>query len=418
MEDFYNNEYYAEDNNYKEPTLPISPQSGLDFPKLIKLNKIYANQLLNIFSNSSKTKRAKSKINLPYNDMKVLNSLIKEDIIYLFQILKFNQFKEEFDELYNLSMQILNYLDAIPVTKIHIYQNIQKLKLLELKFQNIRINELDKDYSNADMILDEIENIVYDQSMKDYITILDLASLNLNRAYIKFSIFDFENAKQYALDAAEIFDKGNMVYGFKNNKDNEEEEEKCKQKLAQIQEFLAEIYDLQRDYKNALSSYEKCYYFYLGRYGINNPLIGAIKKKKELYEQKVEELKREKKPPVNELINKLKEGKITKSKGQSETFSFVVPYTKISEPLIVKIYSLPKRNDNTDFFSDYLFLKNLYFDKLKLFQYLEIDDEFEQQNYILYTDEALNLILENIVLIDNEIIEFTDSYLYEVLINF
>ena len=41
MEDFYNNEYYSEDNNYKEPTLPISPQSGLDFPKLIKLNKIY-----------------------------------------------------------------------------------------------------------------------------------------------------------------------------------------------------------------------------------------------------------------------------------------------------------------------------------------------------------------------------------------
>ena len=74
MEDFYNNEYYAEDNNYKEPTLPISPQSGLDFPKLIKLNKIYVNQLLNIVSNSSKTKRTKSKITLPYNDMKVLNS--------------------------------------------------------------------------------------------------------------------------------------------------------------------------------------------------------------------------------------------------------------------------------------------------------------------------------------------------------
>ena len=121
----------------------------------------------------------------------------------------------------------------------------------------------------------------------------------------------------------------------------------------------------------------------------------------------------------NLFIQKFNGGIISKLKGTTDSFSFSIPVTKMVEPLLFTIYALPKlKYMNLDYFAKDLFLKNLYFDKLKLFQYLEIDDEFEQQNYILYTDEALNLILENIVLIDNEIIEFTDSNLYEVLINF
>lgn len=44
--------------------------------------------------------RKQTKLVLPYNDMKVLNSLLKEDFAYLVQLLKFNQFKYEFDALY------------------------------------------------------------------------------------------------------------------------------------------------------------------------------------------------------------------------------------------------------------------------------------------------------------------------------
>ena len=80
----YNN--YDEEPNNKEPYLPTSQESGLNFQSLLKLNQVYANQLLNIVSNSSKNMRQKSKLILPYNDMKVLNSLIKEDFIYLFQL--------------------------------------------------------------------------------------------------------------------------------------------------------------------------------------------------------------------------------------------------------------------------------------------------------------------------------------------
>ena len=313
--------------------------------------------------------------------------------------------------MYIYAIKILNLLGEIQNTKINIYQKIQKLKFFEIKFQSLRINGTEEDFAEADSLLDEMEEIAYDQSLKDYISILDILTLNLNRAYVKFSVYEFENAKQYALNAEEILEKGNMIT-------NKGDDEKCKKKLAQIHEFLAELYDFLKDYEKAYESYNKYYYFYLGRYGINNPLIEAIKKKKELYEKKRDEqLNMKAEQPKNSLINKLKEGKITNSKGQSDTFSFIVPSTKISEPLIIKIYALPKFSGDIDYFSDYLFLKNLYFDKLKLFDYLGIDDEFEQQNYILYTDEAMNSILENIIVDENNTIQFTDQLLYSVFIN-
>ena len=407
----YNN--YGEEANNREAYLPTSQESGLNFQSLLKLNQVYANQLLNIVSNSSKNMKQKAKLILPYNDMKVINSLIKEDFIYLFQLLKFNQFKYEFDALYAFAIKILNLLGEISYSKINLYQKIQKLKFMELKFQSLRINGTDKDFSDADNLLDEMEEILYDQTMKDYVTLLDILTLNLNRAYIKFNIYEIENAKQYALNAEEVIVKGND--NFKNNK---LDEDKCQKKLAQVHEFLAELYDLQKDYEKAYESYDKCYYFYLGRYGINNPLIDAIKKKKDLFEKKkYEKLNKEKEQPTNSLVNKLKAGKITNSKGQTETYSFIVPSTKISEPLIVKIYALPKYSGYIDYFSDDLFLKNIYFDKLKLFEYFGIEDEFEQQNYILYTDDALGDLLEKIVVIDNSIIQFTDPLLYSVFIN-
>jgi len=399
-EAFYNN----------QPQLPISQDSGLNFQNLLKTNQIYSNQLLNVVSSNSREIQ-KKKFILPYNDMKVINSLIKEDFSYLLQLLKFNQFKHEFDALYIHSMKILNLLGEIPNNKINLYQNIQKLKFMELKFQCLRINGTDNDFSEADSLLDEMEEIIYEPSLKDYVSVIDILTLNLNRAYIKFCIFEFENAKQYALNAEEIIEKGNMVT-------NKGDEEKCKKKLAQINEFLAELYDFEKDYEKAYESYNKYYYFYLGRYGINNPLIEVIKKKKELYEKKRnEQISMKFDKPTDSLINKLKAGKISNSKGQSDTFSFVVPSTKISEPLIIKIYALPKFKGDIDYFSDYLFLKNLYFDKLKLFEYFGIDDEFDQQNYILYTDEALNSILENIVVHEDNTIEFTDPSLYSIFIN-
>ena len=420
MEDKNNFEYgddeYEEGNDI-DKNLPISQPSGQNYQGLLKINEIYTRQLSKLTKNDIKFK---TKTTLPFNDMKVLNSLLKENFVYLTLLLRYKNFNIEFDNLYTISIEILNLLGQIGQSKINVYQKLQRLKFMELKYQSLRIGGREIDFSEADALLDEIEKLQYDPSLSNYLTELDISTTKLNRAFIKFCICDFYLAKEYALNTLEILDQFNPL---KNKKiKNNEDQEKYIKKLTQAHEFLAELYDLQKDYENALSSYEKCYYLYIGRYGINHPLIAPIKKKKELYEKKVQNMKFEtsKIQKENDFITKLKEGKIVNSKGRAETFSFMIPITKIVEPLLVSIYALPESmyiDNNDELFSHDLFLKNLYFDKTKLFSYLGFMEGTPNENYLLYTDEALNIILEKIVVIDNKYIDFTDPLLFKICIN-
>ena len=120
--------------------------------------------------------------------MKVLNSLLKENFHYLTLLLKYKNFQFEFNNLYTKSIEILNILGRIGQSKVDLYQKCQKLKFMELKFQNLRINGRDIDYTEADALLDEMERMQYDPVLKNYITELDIGSLILNRALVKFCI--------------------------------------------------------------------------------------------------------------------------------------------------------------------------------------------------------------------------------------
>jgi hypothetical protein len=278
------NYMYAEEDDDEgveyDNRLPVSQQSGQSYQGLLKINQIYATQLSKI--TQSANAKNKKKISLPNNDLKVLNSLLKENFIYLTILLKYKNSRIEFDNLYFTSIQILNLLSQFPQVKLNIYQKLQKLKFMELKFQNLRISGREIDYSEADALLEDMEKIQYDPSLSEFITDLELSTLKLNRALIKFCICDFTLAKEYALNALDILDEFNPLRSQKNSKikKRNDEEEKYIKKLTQAHEFLAELYDLERDYQNALSSYEKCYYLYIGRYGINHPLITPIKKRK------------------------------------------------------------------------------------------------------------------------------------------
>lgn len=416
----YGDDEYEEGKDI-ENNLPISQPSGQSFQGLLKINEIYTRQLSKLSKNDIKFK---TKTSLPFNDMKVLNSLLKENFAYLTLLLRYKNCNIEFDNLYTISMEILNLLGQIGQSKINVYQKLQRLKFMELKYQSLRISGRERDISEADILLEEMEKIQYDPSLNNYLTNLDISSVKLNRAFIKFCICDFYLAKEYALNALEILDQFNPLGNQKKKNINiiNEDQEKYIKKLTQTHEFLAELYDLQKDYENALSSYEKCYYLYIGRYGINHPLIAPIKKKKELYETKVQNMKFEtsRAEKENDFITKLKEGKIINSKGRTETFSFMIPVTKIVEPLLVSIYALPESmyiENNNELYSHDLFLKNLYFDKTKLFNYLGFIQGSQNDNYLLYTDEALHFILEKIIVIDNKYIDFTDPLLFKICIN-
>ena len=202
--------------------------------------------------------------------------------------------------------------------------------------------------------------------------------------------------------------------------ENNDNKEKYIKKQVQIYEFLAQIYDMEKDYQNCLSCYEKSYYLYLGIYSINHPIFAELKSKMEEYKNIVKGMNSELKEIEEEdiFIQKFNEGIISNFKGTADSFSFSIPVTKIVEPLLISIYALPKfKYIDLDYFSKDLFLKNIYLDKAKLFSYLGYDKNAQNENYVLYTDDALNYLLQKVVVIHNKYIYFTDPTLYSISIN-
>ena len=415
------NNYIYENNNYKEYdrndfdiNLPISKVSGQDYIGLLKINEVYILQLMKIFSGNNRYKKNK----LPYNDMIVINSLLKENLRYLYMLFQYQNLQFEFEELYNKSIQILNLLERIDDNKINIFQKLFRIKYLKLKFQLLKIRGRDFDLASSDNLLEELEKIYYEPLIKNYITDLDISSLKLDRAFIKFCICDFYLAKEYALDSLEILNKYDI---FKmDKKENKSNKEQYIKKQVQIYEFLAQIYDMEKDYQNCLTCYEKSYYLYLGIYNINHPIFTELKSKMETYKNIVKSMNSEIKMAEEEemFIQKFNEGIISNFKGTADSFSFNIPVTNIVEPLLISIYSLPKfKYIDLDYFSKDLFLKNIYLDKAKLFPYLGYDKKTQNENYILYTDDALNYLLQKVVIIHNKYIYFTDPTLYSISIN-
>ena len=241
----YKNYLNGEDEEEEEiidvdKNLPISRPSGLNYQGLLKINEIYTRQLSKLSKNNA---RFKTNVSLPYNDMKVLNSLLKENFKYLTVLLSYKKFNIEFDNLYTFSIEILNLLGQLGQSKINVYQKLQKLKFMELKFQSLRISGREIDYSKAEQILNEMEKLQYEQSLNNYLTDLDFTSVKLNRAFIKFCTCEFEIAKEYALNALEILDQFDPLQNKKNKKIINEDKDKYIKKLTQIHEFLAELYD-------------------------------------------------------------------------------------------------------------------------------------------------------------------------------
>ena len=403
------------DKNDFDMNLPISKVSGQDFIGLLKINELYIIQLTKLFSGNN---RYKNNALLPSNDMIVINSLLKENLRYLYMLFQYQNLQYEFEDLYNKSIQILTLLEKADDKKISTFQKLFKIKFLKLKFQLLKIGGRDIDLAKADNLLEEIENIYYEPIIKNYITDFDISSLKLDRAFVKFCVCDFYLAKEYALNSLEILNKFDI---FKmDKKENNDNKEKYIKKQVQIYEFLAQIYDMEKDYQNCLSCYEKSYYLYLGIYSINHPIFAELKSKMEEYKNIVKGMNSELKEIEEEdiFIQKFNEGIISNFRGTADSFSFNIPVTKIVEPLLISIYALPKfKYIDLDYFSKDLFLKNIYLDKAKLFSYLGYDKNAQNENYVLYTDNALNYLLQKVVVIHNKYIYFTDPTLYSISIN-
>ena len=420
MEDLYEINNYQnkidDDYNFKKD-LPESSINKYTYDELIKLNKEYNKQLTETIETLTLKKK---KLVLPKNDMQVLNNLLQENYKYLVELVPKTIYTVEFDNLYYISLSILNDLSQIELEEIKLYQKLQRLKFMELKFENLRFNGSRNDFLKAYTLLEEMEVIQNDKIVSPKISLVDISNLLLYKAVAKFYLEDIELSENYAFEALDILEK---------NKDMDDSDKKI-YTISKILEFLVELYDLKKEYNTAISCYEKAFYLNVGKYGMNSEYAQRYKRKKNEYENCLNKKRNINNDSLNyndipyfnnyndnnDLNNKkIMKGKCENAKGTAETFSFKIPITKNIEPMIISFYALSDDYE-VDRFSSELFLKNIYLDKNKLFSFYGMNEHSLQQNYFLYTDETINDILENIRLVDNSVLIINNPMVQAALI--
>ena len=408
MKDYQDNK---DDYNNIKKDLPESPMNKYTYDQLLELNKEYSKQLSKAIETLVLKKK---KLILPKNDMKVLNNLLLENYKYLAELIPKTIYTLEFDNLYSISLSILNDLSQIELQDIKLYQKLQRLKFMELKFQNLRFNGTRNDFLKADSLIEEMEDIQKDKFVSSKISLATLSKTLLYKAMIKFYLEEIESSENYAYEALDILEK---------NKDISDEGNKKIELMSNILEFMVELYDLKKDYNSAVSCYEKAYYLNVGKFGVNSESAQRYKRKREEYENNINKknINYNNAPYTNndnnDFNNKnLIKGNIANAKGTAETFSFKIPITKNIEPMIISFYSLSHGN-GSDRFSPELFVKNIYLDKNKLFSFYGMNEHSLQQNYFLYTDDTINDILENIRLENDSIIIIDNPMVQAALIN-
>ena len=372
--------------------LPYSQMNNNNYSygELLNLNKEYNKQLLKTIENLILEKKP---LILPKTDMQIINNLLKENYNYLLQILQNSMYKVEFDNLYMISLSLLNNLSQLELLDIKIYQKKQKLKFMS--------------------------TIQKEKILCRDITLIDICNITLYKAMTKFFLEDIDQSLDLAFEAMDLLE---------GQKDSEKYGSKKIDKISDILDFIAEVYKLKKDSDSVISCYERGYYLNAGKYGLNSPEALKYKKKKENFEKRIQKdtcmccdygcdfnefyCSSDNSDFVNQ---KLMQGVISNAKGTSDTFSFKIPITKSIEPMIISFYSLDDDYYDDRFNSD-LFVKNIYLDKIKLFKYFGINEISEKKNFLLYTDDVVNDILSNIR-IENEEIIVENPIVLDSLIN-
>lgn len=417
-------------NNDKIPKSSKSNNTYRDFNKICRG---YYDELMHVSKSDSPS--------LSQKDILIMNDLIHEIVAYSSELINSNYIQPA-KKIIDIGLVISDFYLKIfggmaelsniyknndsKLTEILKYPLSLKLLLLKANF-NILVN-YENDYINGEKNLNEIIEIQLYLKSSDY----HLAISKFHMAKIKYYLQNYDEAQRYALDAKNLFENINESNEniLENSKEGEEIEKKITQNVSNILKFLAQIFLIKNEYKNALSCYENGYYLNLGRFGTENNVTEFFKNKMDLINEKLKQYSfpqqkaqvvinqnsnnannnfndnNKEKPANNNLIGYIMH------KGKADTFSFKIPSSSLYEPFLLSVYSIG-RDDNNRYSSD-LFIGNLCFDKQKLARYLKLKGT--RYNSKFYTDENLNIILGNIIY-RNGILSFLDKSLRSCLIS-
>ena len=427
-----------ENKVYQNIEIPKSPFTNNTYKDFYKICRAYYNELMHISKSNNPT--------LSKDDIIVIDDLIKEIYKYSTDLTKINLIQEAKNiidiglVISDFQLKIFGELKSIQKDNENLIEKLYyplslKLILLEANF-NI-LYKYEKNYLDGEKNLEEILEVQKYLKLPNY----NIACSQFYYSILKYLNNDLEKAELYSNKSLALLEnKGNDKTENKNepNKDN-----KITRKMSNILEFLAELYQIKKDYNQVINCYEKAYYLNLGRYGGQNVNTEYFKTKLEILQ---EEMKKNQNnfSINNSIVNNRSEAKTAQNfyvrndsqftgnnsinnnnysafnqtmqgnilhKGKTDTFSFKIPTSSLYEPFLVSIYNLGK-DDNNRYLSE-LFVCNLCFDKNKLLKFLRENDI---NNYVFYTDDSLNQILCNITLI-NGYVSFLDNNLKNCLIN-
>ena len=427
-----------EENN--DNKIPKSP-SGNTYKDFYKICRAYYDELMHISKSESPS--------LSIKDIQILNDVIKEIEEYSNRLLE-SQFIEQAKKLIDIGLVISDFFlkifgEMFEISNAYKNENSKlsdklkyplSLKLILLKANFDILINYENDYNNGEKNLNEIIEIqLYLKSPSYY-----LASSKFHMAKIKYFFKDYEEAQKYALDAKNTFENYNNSNDEQNDNPEKKEEEdiiekKITQNVSNILIFLAKVFLIKNEYKNAASCYENGYYLNLGRYGADNSITEYFKNKLDSINEEIKKFPDDPLPKTQVIINSNNPSKKSINnnfnnnyinnnynvknynsnvihKGKAETYSFRIPTTSLYEPFLLTLYKIG--DDDNDRYASELFLGNLCFDKQKLARYLGIKGT--NFNSMFYSDDNLNIILEQIIYI-NGFISILDKALKTCLIS-
>ena len=417
-------------NNDKIPKSSKSNNTYRDFNKICRG---YYDELMHVSKSDTPS--------LSQKDILVINDLIHEIVVYSNELINSNYIQPA-KKIIDIGLVISDFFLKIfggmaelsniyksndsKLTEILKYPLSLKLSLLKANF-NILIN-YENDYNNGEKNLNEIIEIQLYLKSSEY----HLAISKFHMAKIKYYLQNYDEAQRYALHAKNLFENINDSNEniLENSKEGEEIEKKITQNVSNILKFLAQIFLIKNEYKNALTCYENGYYLNLGRFGSENNVTEFFKNKMDLINEKLKQYsfpQQKAQVVINQNSNNVNNNFIDNNKdkhannnligyimhkGKADTFSFKIPSSSLYEPFLLSVYSIG-RDDNNRYSPD-LFIGNLCFDKQKLARYLKLKGT--RFNSKFYTDENLNIILGNIIY-RNGILSFLDKSLRSCLIS-
>ena len=414
--------------------IPKSSRSQNTYKDFNKICRAYYDELMHISKSDSPS--------LSKKDIIILNDVIHEIVDYSNELLNQNCIQEAkkildiglvisdfflkiFGEMAEKGSNTINNSKLSDKLK---YPLSIKLLLLKANFK-ILIN-YESDYKNGEKNLNEIIEIQLYLKTSSY----HLASSKFYMAKIKYFFKNYEEAKKYALEAKNLFEnynnnkKENYIEENDKTKNKKEEaiiEKKITQNVSNILSFLAQLFLIKNDYKNAATCYENGYYLNLGRHGAENQITEYFKNKLDLINEELKKNSSFSQQKTQVMVNPNSPNRATNSnyknqnnltnimhKGKAETFCFRIPTSSLYEPFLLSLYSIGEDENNR--YAPELFLGNLCFDKQKLSKFLRLKGT--NYNSMFYTDENLNIILGNIFCF-NGVISFLDKNLKSCLIS-